>query len=231
VIRSKDLESLLQSARLGLSEQAFERSLDELAQAEKLAPENLEVHYLLGLALSRIEDYENAIPHLENVLNSEYGHPYMQQVCMLLGVIAVRWEDYPSAEQFFLRALQYNPQNDSAYAALGHVYFMRGAFEKAEKALREGLVINPNNHNARNSLAYVYCEGGNGDEDVDRALLEAQQVTKAEPDNYAFLDTLGWIYHKKGKEALARETLKKALDAAPEHEEIKEHLRVVLDIQ
>jgi len=227
VIREKDVESLLSNARQGLNADAIERSLEDLCQAEKLDPENLETHYLLGVALSRTGDYEGAIPHLERILQSEYGFLHVQQACMLLGLIAARWEDYPRAEEFFERVLRSNPQNDMAYSALGHVFFMRGAFEKAEKILRQGLVINPNNHNARNSLAYTYCEGGG---DIDRALLEAQQVLKAEPNNPAFLDTLGWIYHKKGKEALARETLKKALDAAPENEEIKEHLRVILDI-
>lgn len=227
MIREKDVESLLRNARQSLYANAIELSLDDLGQAERLDPDNLETHYLMGLALSRLDDYEAAIPHLERILQSEYGFLHVQQACMLLGLIAARWEDYPRAEEFFSRVLRINPQNDMAYSALGHVYFMRGAFEKAEKILRQGLVINPGNHNARNSLAYTYCEGGG---DIDRALLEAQQASKAEPDNHAFLDTLGWIYHKKGKEALARETLKKALEAAPENEEIKEHLRVVLDI-
>jgi Flp pilus assembly protein TadD len=227
VIREKDIESLLASARRDI-EFDTERSLKELHEVEKRDPNNLEAHYLLGIGLVRLGDYEGAIPRLERILHSEYGYLHVQQVCMLLGLIYVRWEDYPRAEEFFLKALRFNFNNDGAYSALGHVYFMQGAHEKAIKALLQGLQLNPGNHNARNSLAYVYCEGGG---DLDNALVEAQAASKAEPNNYAFLDTLGWIYHKKGKEALARETLKKALEFAPENEEIKEHLRVVLDIR
>ena len=226
MIREKDIESSLANARRDIIHNT-ERSLSELYEVEKCDPENLEAHYLLGIGLARLGDYEAAIPHLERILRSEYSYLHIQQVCMLLGVIFVRWEEYPRAEAFFLKALHFNFNNDGAYSALGHVYFMQGEIEKAVQALQQGLSLNPENHNARNSLAYVYCEGGGN---LDDALAEAQKVIKAEPDNYAFLDTLGWIYHKKGKEALARETLKKAHDIAPENEEIKGHLRVVLDI-
>jgi len=227
VIREKGVESFLANARRHLGENQVERSLSELYEAEKLDPNNLEAHYLLGLGLVRLADYEGAIPHLERIMHSEYGYLHVQQVCMLLGVIAVRWEEYARAEEYFRRALRFNFNNAGAYSALGHVYFMQGAFEKAEEVLLQGLTLNPNNHNARNSLAWLYCESGG---DLERALIEAKRVAEAEPNNYAFLDTLGWIYHKKGKENLARDTLKKALEAAPENEEIKEHLRAVLDI-
>ena len=38
------------------------------------------------------------------------------------------------------------------------------------------------------------------------------QALKIKPDNGAYLDSLGWIYHKKGMDEEALETLKKASD-------------------
>jgi len=225
VIRQKDIDGYLAVARKDLDENRVKSSIKELVKIEKLDPENLEAQYLLGIALAKTGEYGEAVPHLERVVHSEYGYLHVQQACMLLGVIAVRREVWEDAEQYFLRVLRFNFNNDAACSALGHVYFVRGEIEKSLQMLQQALKLNPDNHNARNSLAYVYCEGGG---DLDRALMEAMKASKAEPRNYAFLDTMGWIYYKKGKETLARETLKRALELAPENEEIKEHLRVVL---
>lgn len=228
MIRQKDIEGFLEAARKDLEEHRVPSSLKELDRIIELDPDNLEGHYLMGIALARSHRDAEAVPHLERVIHSEYGYLHVQQACMLLGVIAVRRELFQDAEQYFLKTLRFNFNNDAACSALGHVYFMLQDSEKSVQMLQQALKINPENNNARNSLAYVYCESGG---DVDRALMEAMKASKSEPRNYAFLDTLGWIYFKKGKETLARETLKRALEISPDNEEIKEHLRAVLDIR
>lgn len=227
MIRQNDIDGYLAVARKDLDENRVKSSIKELSKVEKLDPDNLEAQYLLGIAFSRLGEYEAAVTRLERVIHSEYGYLHVQQACMLLGLIAVRRELWDEAEQYFLRVLRFNFNNDAACSALGHVYFMKNEVEKSIQILQQALKLNPENHNARNSLAYVYCEGGG---DLERALIEAMKASKAEPRNYAYLDTMGWLYYKKGKETLARETLKRALELAPENEEIKEHLRIVLGI-
>jgi Flp pilus assembly protein TadD len=47
------------------------------------------------------------------------------------------------------------------------------------------------------------------------------------PQNPAYLDSLGWAYYKNGELLEARTWLRRAMDAAPERAEIKEHFLTV----
>lgn len=48
--------------------------------------------------------------------------------------------------------------------------------------------------------------------------------------NPAYLDSLGWVNFKLGKMTQAKSYLKRALKMAPTNEEIKNHLKFVMDI-
>ena len=57
-------------------------------------------------------------------------------------------------------------------------------------------------------LAWMYADGG---EKLDEALKLAQTATQAMPDVPELMDTLGWVYYKKGLTAVAIEQLQKAV--------------------
>ena len=70
----------------------------------------------------------------------------------------------------------------------------------AKKKYEEALTINPRSMVANNNLAYLYAEEG---ENLDRALLLAQNAVAQSPDNPTVQDTLGWVYYKKDLPDLA----------------------------
>jgi len=78
-----------------------------------------------------------------------------------------------------------------------------------------------------NSLGYILADC---DVDLDRAEELCKKALSFLPNYYAYLDSLGWIYYKKGNLKLAKKYLKKAYQKNPNSEEIKKHIAKLLDI-
>jgi tetratricopeptide (TPR) repeat protein len=108
------------------------------------------------------------------------------------------------------------------------IHFMRGAmyerqkkFDLSEAEFRKVLEINPENAGAMNYLGYMLA---------DRAvrLDEAYQLIKKaidqDPNNGAYLDSLGWVYFRQGKLGEAEGVLVKALDRIGTDPTVHDHL-------
>ncbi len=69
-------------------------------------------------------------------------------------------------------------------------------FDDAAKTLETVLEKHPDSHIAMNFLAYMWAEL---DINLDEAYVLSRRSLEMEPDNGAYLDTLGWIYYRMGK--------------------------------
>jgi tetratricopeptide (TPR) repeat protein len=112
------------------------------------------------------------------------------------------------------------------------VWFQRGAmFEKmkkvdlAETEFRKILEINPDSAATMNYLGYMLA-------DRNVKLAEALSlITKAldkEPNNGAYLDSLGWVYFKMNRLQEAEENLRQALIRTPRDGTVHDHMGDVL---
>ncbi len=75
-------------------------------------------------------------------------------------------------------------------------YETGGRFADAEKELRRMMSDDPLNATAMNSLGYLLADRGLR---LAEAVDLAQRAVKIEPDNPAYLDTLGWALFRQGK--------------------------------
>ncbi len=111
------------------------------------------------------------------------------------------------------------------------IVFMRGAmyehqkdYDQAEKAFRTVLKSDPDNAGALNYLGYMLA-------DRDVRLDEAQQlISKAvdlEPDNGAYLDSLGWVHYRQNRLDQAADELRQALDRIKKDPTVHDHLAEV----
>lgn len=103
---------------------------------------------------------------------------------------------------------------------LAMALFAVRAYDACEAELRAALEARPGNANAQNSLAYVLAVQGRSLEEAERLAKSALEKAPNEP---AFLDTLGWVYYRRGNLDRARELISRAADAEP-HAEVLEHL-------
>ena len=63
---------------------------------------------------------------------------------------------------------------------------------------------------------------------LDEAIQLVQRALKEEPDNGAYLDSLGWAYFRQGNLNEAEKYLVAAVKQMPDNSEIQEHLGDVL---
>lgn len=112
------------------------------------------------------------------------------------------------------------------------VYFMRGAmwerqkkYDAAEADFRKVLATDPDNAGALNYLGYMLA-------DLNVRLDEAQKLiahaVELEPDNGAYLDSLGWVYYRQNRLPEAETMLRKALDHMGKDPTVHDHLGDIL---
>ena len=87
--------------------------------------------------------------------------------------------------------------------------------------LRQIVAAEPTNASALNYLGYLLAVRG---EQLDEAIQLVQRALKEEPDNGAYLDSLGWAYFRRGNLDEAEKYLVAAVKQMPDNSEIQEHL-------
>lgn len=94
--------------------------------------------------------------------------------------------------------------------------------ERALPAFERALELRPDDATLQNAIAYHLALAGHN---LDRAETLVRAALSAEPNNSDFLDTLGWIFCRRGQPEAGMPLLERAHElAAPVREEIREHL-------
>jgi tetratricopeptide (TPR) repeat protein len=103
---------------------------------------------------------------------------------------------------------------------LGTVYERQGKKNEAIAEFKAAINTNPDDHLALNALGYLYAEEGIN---LDTAEMLIRKALEFEPNNGAYLDSLGWVHFKKEMLDVAIEELIRAV-ALTEDPVIYEHL-------
>ena len=108
------------------------------------------------------------------------------------------------------------------------VSFIRGAmfekmrkFDQAEAEFRKVLAMNPENSSAMNYLGYMFADRG---ERLPEALQLITKALELEPGNYAYLDSLGWVFFHMGRLSEAEQQLKLSLEKSRRDPTVHDHL-------
>ena len=102
-------------------------------------------------------------------------------------------------EQALKKAIELNPNNDSAYIELGRFYRDLWRFAEAEQLFKKAIELNPNNDSAYAQLGQQYR--------VQGKLTEAEQLLKKaielNPNNESLYGSLAMIYRDMGSNKLS----------------------------
>jgi tetratricopeptide (TPR) repeat protein len=144
-----------------------------------------------------------------------------------LGFVRYAAQDHAAALRTFEQAQQVAEHhggavfNSAFYFWFGASCERCGQFERGEKLLLRCLELEPDHAEALNYLAYMWSEKRLH---LDRALEFSRRALRQDPENGAFLDTLGWIFFQLGRFHDALAPLQKAAEMTPEDATVAEHL-------
>jgi predicted Zn-dependent protease len=117
------------------------------------------------------------------------------------------------------------PDDTDLLFQLGSIHERAGDRKAAEKVFLAVLEKNPDHAPTLNYLGYMWAEGS---VNLERAQEMLTRAVGQEPDNGAYVDSLGWVYFRLGKLDLAEKYLTDATRLLPRDPTVHEHLGDVL---
>lgn len=173
----------------------FDRAVGELAVVVSEDEKNPLIWYLYGVSLLGIERDKEAVAALERALSASRGNDHQNENDLL-----------------------------KIYNSLAIAHGRAGKPELAEPYLQKALALNPASIRAMNNLAFYYAEN---DRNLDEALNLARKAAEVGPEEGGHpmsLDTLGWVYFKRGNYSAALKTLTLAVKFLPDSPTVYYHL-------
>ncbi|MGD9899568.1 MAG: tetratricopeptide repeat protein [Calditrichaceae bacterium] len=135
------------------------------------------------------------------------------------GITLQELKKYREAIPPLQKALELEPMNFNALSTLPVVYESLKMYTQSDSLYDEGLKRFPDNHLLLNNYGYSLSERNIR---MNDALAMAQKAIEAQPDNPAYLDTVGWIYYKLGNLEEAARNIERSI-------QVRETSSVVLD--
>lgn len=131
---------------------------------------------------------------------------------------------YDKAEIEFRRAIAKKPHDVKGYVNLGITYIRQGKLSEAIPVFESAVEIDKSSADAYNNLAFAYAEKNIK---LDSALYLAKNAILLRPTDPKILDTLAWIYYKKGVYYEAMATISEATSTDPNNRLFQEHLKAI----
>lgn len=139
-------------------------------------------------------------------------------------VLARLYQDqkrFGDAEQVLLEGRRRVPGDFGLSLDLATCREEKGDTQGAEAAARDAVRIDPDNARVLNFLGYLLADHNRELEEAKSLILRA---VSQDPDNGAFVDSLGWVYYRLGRLADAREQLERAIQLDVGDPVVHEHL-------
>jgi tetratricopeptide (TPR) repeat protein len=205
-IDSTNFNALSGLIRLYARENELNRAHARIDQVLNAYPNNASLHYLKAQTYGFERNSTQAEAELRKTLELD---PNYIAAYSSLGALFINTNQQDRAIAEYQKILERRPDNATAYTLIGMLDDSRQNYDAAADSYRKALGKDQNAVIAANNLAWLYAVNGKGN--LDEAVRLAQGVVQKNPNIPGFIDTLGWIYYKKGLYGAAVEQLQKAV--------------------
>ncbi len=192
-------------------------AVEVAAKARADHPDDVRLARLEAEALRQTGQMDRGVAILERVRDA---HPDDSANYVALAQLLLAGERLQQAASVMQDARTRFPDDLSIQFEQGAVYERQKKYDEAEKALRDVLARDPLHAPALNYLGYMLANRGVRLEDSVAYIRRALEV---EPNNPAYLDSLGWAYFKMNRLALAEQNLRRASDDRPRDSAVQDH--------
>ncbi|HNX81078.1 MAG TPA: tetratricopeptide repeat protein [Candidatus Omnitrophota bacterium] len=184
------------------------KAVNELNCAAGLDPQAVEPHAILALLYSAQNKNTAANQEYEIALrNATLLEPKNVDMYKSLAAVYMQQKKLPEAENTYRLIIELAPNDAEARFYLGSVLDLQKKRPLAEVEFKKAIELKADYAEALNYLGYMYIEDNRNLDSAERLINKALAL---QPDNGAYLDSLGWFYFKKGLIAEATKYLKRA---------------------
>jgi len=185
-----------------------------LRELARLRPNDPEPPRTIGDFLRSCERYGEAIAEYDEAVRRtgtlESRH---WRLLYTRGIVLEREKQWDKAEQDFLRALEFEPDQPYVLNYLGYSWIEQGRhFDRAQDMIRKAVKLRPNDGYIIDSLGWVYYRLGK----YDDAVAELEKAVEYRPEDPIINDHLGDAYWRVDRRTEARFQWKRSLSLDPE---------------
>ena len=165
---------------------------------------------LLAYYLTLDRQLTEAVKVLEKARGMESKN---SNVYLFLGMDYLDLNQPGKAREVLIKGVAVYPKDVQMRFQLAIAEDRLGHFDDAVREFQDLLTVDPKNAAAMNYLGYSWAERGMRLEESEKLV---RQAVALEPDNGAYVDSLGWIRYKRGDAGEARALLEKATALSPD---------------
>lgn len=198
----------------------YKKAEEEADAAAKKYPEDKTVRVVRANLLADIGKVDIAAAEIRKLLDGKND----RETYLTLAQVYEKGKNYGEMAKVIDAAEKLSASNEEKEV----IHFMRGAMlekqkkhEQSEAEFRKLLSINPNSASALNYLGYMLADRNVR---VNEAVEMIRKALEQEPNNGAYLDSLGWAYFRLGQLDEAEKYLKMALERTGKDPTIHDHL-------
>lgn len=184
----------------------YDNAITELKSFIEYDPDAWPMRINLSNIYEKVKQYENAEFEREKALvileeSVNKGSKNLREYTTLSQIYQRKGEGREAI--YALRAAMSSVINEDKEALkevrfmLANIYYEMNNHKHVVNELEEALQIDPDYHQANNFLGYFFIEQG---EQLDKAVKLIEKALSVNPENAAYLDSLGWAYYKLAKE-------------------------------
>lgn len=152
------------------------------------------------------------------------GTPEDRETYVQLSQVYARLKRWKEAEDAISQAEKFASRPEDRQEvefAQASYYERQKKYDQAEQVFRKLLQQDPNDTQTLNYLGYMLADRSTH---LEEALSLVKRAVNLDPQNGAYLDSLGWVYFKMGNYDQAEESLRRAADKTPNDATVQDHL-------
>jgi tetratricopeptide (TPR) repeat protein len=198
-----------------------DKAMAEAEGAVKSYPKDQDLGILRATMLGERGHVDEAVAQLRTLLTDR---PIDRTIYISIAQIYLQAKRFDAAEQAIQKALDLSPNPEDQEFALfvqGSIFERQKKYDKAEQTFKKVLSVDPLNASASNYLGYMLADRGVR---LEESVKYIQKALELDPNNGAYLDSLGWAYFKMSRYDLAETPLEKAARLIQNDPTIHEHL-------
>lgn len=198
-----------------------DKALAEAEAATGRFPEERSLKMLYASLLGEAGQLDKGVEVLRSQLQNK---PEDRDVLLTMAQVYERAKRWPEAEQSVAQAEKLATRKEEKE----FVYFLRGSilerqkkYDAAEEQFKKVLALNPQSAMTLNYVGYMLADRGVR---LEEAKKYVEAALDQEPNNGAYLDSLGWVYYRLNRLELAEQYLLKAVQRISHDATIYDHL-------